>query len=550
MKPTYSDFRPAASAPASSGSLEQQLLRGISLLREGRFPDAIALGESLVATWPSQPRLLAFMADACQAAGDWAGALDWIDRAIAIDPAARHKVKKAWLLSGALRRDEIPALAREILVQADSEGGPGLVYWQVARLYYLHNRLREAIACYERALGLEDRPDWRYNLALARFYAGDAALAETDLDALLAHGPQAGTAIYLRSVLRRQKPDDNHVADIRARLGTGFQKPENEAAALYALAKELEDLGEHRESFRTLESAARAKRGTIAYDVAAVTDGLREICASADEAAMAGSPRGHEEPGAIFIVGMPRTGTTLVQRLLMQSGRVGDAGELLDFGFHLTAEVERIRREKPHLLPTQAALKADFAELGRRYMLGARQMADGAPMFIDKLPANFLYCGMIHKALPNARIIHLVRDPLDSCYAIFKTLFFSAYEFSYDQGELAEYYAAYMRVMRHWHAVMPGRILDVRYEDLVTSPEVQSKRIYDWCGLDWNPDALAVPDRQVAFSTASAAQVREPVHARSVNSSRRHVEGLKPLIDRLVAGGVLAGNDVPASGTV
>ncbi|WP_202844597.1 tetratricopeptide repeat-containing sulfotransferase family protein [Luteimonas saliphila] len=530
--------------------MEQALARGIALLRAGRFSDAVTFGKSLVATWPAQPRLFAFLADACQAAGDLEEAIDWIDKAIAIDPAVRHKVKKAWLLSGALRRDEIPALALQILAQADSEGGPGLVYWQVARLYYLHNRLREAIECYERALRLEDRPDWRYNLALARFYAGDAALAETDLEGLLAHSPQAGTAIYLRSVLRRQKPEDNHVADIRARLGTGFQKVENEAAALYALAKELEDLGEYGESFRTLESAATAKRGTIVYDVGKVTRGLGEICASMDEAAMAGPTQGHAEPGAIFIVGMPRTGTTLVQRLLMQSGRVADAGELLDFGFHLTAGVERIRREDPRLLPTQAALQADFAELGRRYMLGARQMADGAEMFIDKLPANFMYCGMIRKALPNARIIHLVRDPLDSCYAIFKTLFFSAYEFSYDQEELAEYYLAYRQMMQHWHEVMPGTILDVRYEELVTNPEEQSRRIYDWCGLDWSPNALAVPDRQAAFSTASAAQVREPVHARSVNSSRRHVERLKPLIDRLATGGVLAVHDynVPDTG--
>src|SRR5690606_13567407 len=134
--------------PASSGLLEQELARGIALLREERLPDAVALGKSLVATWPGQPRLFAFLADACEAAGDLAEALEWIDEAIAIDPAARHKVKKAWLLSGALRRDEIPALALQILAQADSEGGPGLLYWQVARLYYLHNRLREAIDCY------------------------------------------------------------------------------------------------------------------------------------------------------------------------------------------------------------------------------------------------------------------------------------------------------------------------------------------------------------------------------------------------------------------
>ena len=539
MKPS-----PAVSSSAAlPDSLDRGLAHGISLLRAGRASDAAGYGASLLEAWPEQPRLFAFLADACQAAGDLSAALDWIDRAIGIDPSPRHKVKKAWLLSGALRRDEIPALAAQILVQADGQGGPGLLYWQVAKLYHLHNRLREAIDCYGRALQLEDRPEWRYDLALARFYAGDIAAAGEDLDALIARAPKAGTAVYLRSVLRRQRQDGNHVADIRARLDSGFLQAENRAAALYALAKELEDLGEHAESFQVLESAARAKRATFTYDIAAVTGGLAEIRTSMDTAAMAAPAQGHAEPGAIFIVGMPRTGTTLVQRLLRQSGRVSDAGELMDFGFHLTAEMERIRRQAPGLLPTQAALQADFAGLGRRYMRGARQMADGAATFIDKLPANFLYCGMIRRALPNARIIHLVRDPLDSCYAIFKTLFFSAYEFSYDQEELAEYYLAYRQLMQHWHEVMPGEILDVRYEDLVARPEEQSRRIYDWCGLDWSPQALAVPDGSVAFSTASAAQVREPVHSRSVHSSRRHVEGLGPLIDRLAAGGLLVGRD-------
>ena len=524
--------------PAPGLSLEHDLAAGIAMLQAGRFDDAVTHGRSLLLSRGDQPRLFAYLADACQAAGDLPAALEWIDKAIAADPAARHKVKKAWLLSGALRRDEIPELATQIRDQAGREERPGLVFWQVARLYYLHNRLSDAIECYELALGHEDRPDWRYHLALARFYAGDAVSAESDLDDLLALAPQAGTAIYLRSVLRRQKSGTDHCDDIRARLAKGFQKPENEAAALYALAKELEDLGRHGESFQALEAGARKKRETFRYDIGSVTAGLDEIRTSLNGDAARARRNAHEDAGAIFIVGMPRTGTTLVQRMLMQSGRVADAGELLDFGFHLTAAVDEVRRHRPDLLPTQAALQVDFEALGRRYMTGARQMASGSRIFIDKLPTNFMYCGLIRMALPNAKIIHLVRDPLDTCFAVFKTLFFSAYEFSYDQVELAEYYLAYRELMRHWDEVMPGSILDVGYEALVTGPEEQSRRIYEWCGLDWKPDAVEVPDDRVAFSTASAAQVREPVHARSVNSSRRHVDRLGPLIERLEAGGV------------
>src|SRR5690606_23635088 len=153
-------------------------------------------------------------------------------------------------------------------------------------------------------------------------------------------------------------------------------------------------------------------------------------------------------------------------------------------------------------------LKADFAALGREYMRGAREAAGGSPVFIDKMTLNFLYCGMIGKALPGAKIIHLVRDPLDSCYAVFKTLLFNAYHYSCDLDDLARYYITYRQVMRHWHEVMPGRILDVRYEDLVTDTEHQARRMYDWCGLDWNPAALEIPAGKAVFASASAAQVR------------------------------------------
>ena len=150
-----------------------------------------------------------------------------------------------------------------------------------------------------------------------------------------------------------------------------------------------------------------------------------------------------------------------------------------------------------------------------------------------------MYCGLIHKALPKAKILHMVRDPLDSCYAIFKTLFFNAYDFSYDLDELADYYIAYRRMMRHWHETMPGVIQDIRYEDLVANTEAEARRIYQWCGLEWNPAALNVPDKGKVFATASAAQVREPVHTRSINSSRKHGEGLAKLIQKLAAAGIL-----------
>ena len=517
--------------------LEQRVAQGSALLRQGKVDEAIKLGEISLQAFPDEARLLAFLAEASRVKGELETAIAWIDKAIQFSPDPQYKIKKAWLLSRLLRRSEIPPLAEQVSAQA---GDDRTLLWQVGKLYYHHNFLREAITHYERALATgPDNPSWRYDLAIARFYAGDADLAEADLNSVLEASPQAGAVLYLRSTLRRQSQDRNHVTDIEARLKKTFRTAEDEAGALYALAKELEDLGEHPKAFSALLKGAKKKRSAIDYSAAVFQKTTDDIRSAQNAESMAVPVVAHEEEGAIFILGLPRTGTTLAERILLQSGKVKDAGELMDFGFHLTNAVQRVRMSAPEASPVEATMKVDFARLGSDYMRGARQMAAGSELFIDKLPANYLYCGMIHKALPKAKIIHLVRDPLDSCYAIFKTLFFNAYDFSYDLDELADYYIAYRRMMQHWHDVMPGVILDVRYEELVTDTEAQAKRIYAWCGLEWTPDALDVPDNNAVFATASAAQVREPVHTRSVNSSRKHAEGLAPLIRKLTDAGLM-----------
>lgn len=422
---------------------------------------------------------------------------------------------------------------------AAQAGDNGHLHWQLGDLCYKTNLQADAIRHFEKAHALiGDHPGLLYDMAVARFFSGDFERAELDLDRAIAVAPQAAQALYLRATLRRQTPERNHVEDIKRRLQEGFRQADDEASALYALSKELGDLGEHENSFAALATGAAKKRGTLRYNVADECAAMRAICAAYDAAAMAAPSAGHDEEGAIFIVGMPRSGTTLAERLLVQSGIVTSAGELSDIANLVRMAAQQALQDEPALVPAAASLKADFAALGREYMRGAREGAAGSPVFIDKMTLNFLYCGMIRKALPKAKIIHLVRDPLDSCYAVFKTLLFNAYHYSYDLDDLAEYYIAYHQVMRHWHEVMPGQILDVRYEDLVTDTENQARRMYDWCGLDWSPVALEIPAGKTVFASASAAQVREPVHNRSVHSSRRYREQLAPLAAKLSAAGI------------
>lgn len=523
------------SAPAP---LQARVARGYALLRGGRVREAAVLGDELAATDAVDARALVFAADAALASGDAYLALERIDRAIAAsgdDPLLM--LRKADLLKSLRRRKELVALAAGIAVRAEGDG-PLLV--QLGALYQRCNMHADAIAAFAKARALlGERPALLYDLAVSRFFIGDLEEAERDLDLVLAAAPQWGRALYLRARLRRQTPGRNHVAQLERALAAGIPRVEDEVAALYALAKELEDLGDYQRAFSALARGASRKRASLAYDVQDECAAHQAIRDAWTPEAAATLPPGHDEEGAIFVIGLPRSGTTLTERILVQSGEVAAAGEPKDFGILLARAADAVRREEPGLTPTQATLRVDFAALGRDYMRRMRELVDGRRRFVDKLPVNYRYCGAIARALPGARIIHLVRDPLDACYAVFKTLFFNAYEFSYDLDDLAEYYIAYHRTMRHWHALMPGRILDVRYEDLVTDPARQTRRIYDWCGLAWRPEVLEAPAGGVAFATASAAQVREPVHDRSVGSARRFSDQLAPLARKLAAAGII-----------
>jgi tetratricopeptide (TPR) repeat protein len=514
----------------------QAIRTGYAMIANGRAADALEVSRRLLDAFPASVQVLVFAAEASLANGDPHAALAHLDAALqASNGDSALKIKKAELLQQMRQRRAAIALVAEAAAELP---GDGRASWRAGAITNSCNDPRAAIAHYERARSLlGDPPPLLYDLAVAQFFSGEFDDAERNLDRMLAADPQAGHALYLRSTLRRQTPDRNHVADLEQRLAAGFERPAAEAAARYALAQELEDLGEHERSFAELSKAASTLRATFQYDLASELQAMDDICRAYTPEVMADAADGDEGADAIFIVGMPRTGTTLAERMLARTGHVAAAGELLDFGNLLGLMTGRVD-PAAGANPAERSLHVDFASLGREYLRGARDTAGPCRMFIDKMPINFLYLGAIRKALPKARIVHLSRDPLDTCYAVYKTLFFSAYKFSYDQSELADYYAGYRRMMRHWHEVMPGQILDIRYEDLVRNPEAESRRLLEWCGLEWHPGVLEAGGADAAVATASAAQVREPVHSRSIHSSRRHLDGLAPLRERLALAGL------------
>lgn len=422
---------------------------------------------------------------------------------------------------------------------------------QVAEAYTHCGRHAEAHRCLTRAAHARpDDPRVLYDLAAADMALGDFAAAESRLDRVIALDPGDCDAWYNRATLRRQTPARNHVAALIEALE--HSTPRGEVAIGYALAKELEDLGEHARAFRYLERAAHTRRRQMSYRVEADIEAIDAIIAAFGPgvlapAAGAASAEGRAPRAAaapIFVVGLPRSGTTLVDRILASHPQVESFGELNDLPL---AVMWAAGKAPDKFALIRQAATCDHAALGRHYLERVEGYGRSRPRFVDKTPLNLLYLGLIALALPGARVIHLQRDPLDSCHAMLKTLFRMGYPFSYDQRDLGRYYGAYRRLMDHWRARLPGAFFDVDYEALVADQEHETRRLLEWCGLDFHPDCLAFHRHEGPTATASAAQVREPMHARSVGASRRLWAELTPLRETLAAEGIEATRSVGIS---
>jgi len=435
------------------------------------------------------------------------------------------------LLSAGQTRAALAALAS---LEGATPGDAALAR-RVAEAYAHCGRHADAHRCLTRAAQARpDDPRILYDLAATDMSLGDFDAAEARLDRVIALDPDDYDAWYNRATLRRQTPARNHVAALEAAIERAA--PRGDVALGYALAKELEDLGEFARAFQFLDRAAQARRRQLSYRVEADIDAIGTIIAAfgRDVLAPATGPR-PAAAGPIFVVGLPRSGTTLVDRILASHPEVESFGELNDLPLAVMHAAGKAA-DKPALIRQAAA--CDHAALGRDYLGRVDGYGRRRPRFVDKTPLNLLYLGLIALALPGARVIHVRRDPLDSCYAMLKTLFRMGYPFSYDQADLGRYYGAYRRLMDHWRTQLPAGFLDLDYEALVADQEGETRRLLGWCGLDFHPACLAFHEHEGPTATASAAQVREPLHARSVRASRRLWNELEPLRRALATEGV------------
>jgi tetratricopeptide (TPR) repeat protein len=406
---------------------------------------------------------------------------------------------------------------------------------RIAQVYTHLNRHAEAERLRRRSAELAPRNmPYLYNLATAEIALGQFEAAEAALDRVIAASPADIDAYYNRSTLRTQTSARNHVDEL-ARALASAKSPASAIGLGYALAKELEDLGEHARSFAQLSRAASARRRQLSYRVDDDVNAMAEIARTLDAGVFARAAKGHGDARPIFILGLPRSGSTLVDRILSSHSRVESGGESSNFAVAL------VRTAGPGLSKAELIRRAreiDFAALGRAYAANLAPQNSETAHITDKTPNNFLYLGLIALALPEARIVHVRRGAMDVCYAMYKTLFRMAYPFSYDLADLAKYYLAYHGLMAHWRCVLAGRFLDLDYEALIAHQETESRRLVAHCGLDWEDSCLAPERNAKASLTASAAQVRRPVYATSAGLWRRYERELGPLAAALRAGGI------------
>jgi len=544
-------------------------LCGLGAIRrhQGKFGDAVSLLRRAVDAAPHSADAQAGLGAALAGLNRPEEAIACYEKALAIDPAhagAHHDLGNALCR---LKRPEaaIGHYAKVIAVRPDFAEAHN----NLGNVLLMRGRANEALAHFGRAIALKpsyaeahcnlgsamqtlDRP----GLALAHYVKAlairpdfaeahyGAGISLQALGRLVEAGQAFETAVKLSPrraeyhlSLAHAKPfaaGDPRLAALEALSSDITSLGEDGRIALhFTLGKAFADLGQHRQSIRHLLEGNALKRRRLAYDETKTLRRFERIRTTFTRELMRESRGGDPSPVPVFVVGMPRSGTTLIEQILASHSKVFGAGEIGDLRrtAAYVAGSNDASMAFADLLPGEA-----LRQLGSRYVARIRTLAPAADRIVDKMPSNFDLLGLIHLALPNARIIHARRDPVDTCLSCFSILFAGDQPHTYDLGELGRHYRAYAALMAHWRVVLPdGVMLEVDYEDVVDDLEREARRIIAHCGLDWEDSCLAFHKTQRSVHTASAGQVRRPIYRSSIGRWRPYADALRPLLQALDA---------------
>ena len=502
----------------------------------GRIEEAVSHARRALALKPDYPEALGNLALALASLGRFDQAEELLRRAITMDP--QHPdlhLRLGAVLVYQGRFEEAQAALQQVLVLCPTSHD---LFTLLGRVAFMRGSLELALAHYRRSLELKpDFAEASNGLGLVLHALGRFDEAACAFRRALVHDPN-NTRIHLNLADAKTFGEGDPQLEAMQMLDRGDSLAEGERLYLhFALGKAYADLKQHARSFEHLLRGNALKREQIRYNEAATLAQFARIEAIFTPALLKKKARhGERSHLPVFVLGMPRSGTSLVEQILASHRCVFGAGELtiLDEAFG-AVRTDRDLLPYPDCLPALDA--AGVKEIGTRYLAQVRRLAPaGVTRIIDKMPSNFLVLGLIHLALPNARIIHTIRDPVDTCISCFARLFTLEHNYMYDLGELGRYYRAYQRLMAHWHCALPrGRILDVRYEQLVADLEGGARRIVAHCGLDWDERCLTFHRTQRPVRTPSGMQVRRPIYTSSIGLRRHYEPFLGPLVAALGA---------------
>lgn len=522
--------RCVALRPNSASALAQG---GALLLALGRPAQAVEPLRRALAAEPQRPDILNNLGSALLSLGSAAEALPYFRQALGLAP---DYFDAQYNLAGALVSSEQAPEAighYEALLRRSPQSAP--LARALAKALWKVDRLDEAEAAYKRAIALDPSNADAFaqfgSLLLERGRLDEAVPA---FERAIRMAPQR---VEFYACLAQVRPAlaAAHLPAIEALADPGSARSEDDVIeANFTLGTIYAEQGDRARAFAHLVVANTHRRRFITYDEAETLASFDRIATTFDAAFLA-KHEGVSDPSSlpVFIFGMPRSGTTLVEQILASHNAVYGAGELTLFEQILNQVLAPGGSIAPETM--LAASPEQLREIGQRYAHALHALAPaGAARVTDKIPANFRYAGLIHMLLPQARMIHVRRDPVDTCVSCFSNHFAGDLSFAYDLAELGRYYRGYERLMEHWRTVLPSSaMLEVRYEEIVDDLEAQAKKIVAYCGLAWDDACLEFYKTERSVKTASVAQVRRPIYRTSVGYSREYGDLLDPLMKAL-----------------
>ena len=508
---------------------------GVALKEQGKLDEAIAAHREAISIKPDYSQAHSNLGVALQEQGKLDDAVIAFRQAIGIKP----DLAEAYCNLGNVLKDQgkfdeaIAAYRQAIGVKPDYAEA----YNNLGDVLHWQDQSDEAVACYRQALAIKpDDAEVHNNLGNLLRDLGRPDEARAACEKAIELAPRNPAFHFTLTTLKRFVPGDRQLEAMEAVASDETAlSPQDRIYLHFALAKTYDDVGDCERSFVHLLQGNALKRQSSAYNEAVVCDLFTRIRQVFTPALMSDKKElGDPSPVPVFIVGMPRSGTTLIEQILASHPKVFGAGELQNIG----AAVVKLRAPQDAWLCFPEAISAmadeQFRQFGMSYVNAIRARAPKAERITDKMPLNFRFAGLIHLALPNARIIHVRRDPLDTCLSCFSKLFTGDLSFSYDLGELGRFYQAYEALMQHWRSVLPsGVMIEVCYEDVIADLDSQARRIIAHCGLEWEAGCLSFHETRRAVRTASTVEVRQPIYRSSIGRWRRYEQLLGPLIDEL-----------------